>query len=132
MVSKSEMAKKPLPSRNGVGWLFAGIFFVLSLLATYLIRIFAIQSGVSDKMESIAKTARFTEHDMPLRTIYTGLPPLDDGLSFLVAAFMNGAAAWDGGFFVLLVYFLLSFFAIVAIWAVESCRERNSLALISL
>lgn len=83
-------------------------------------------------MENIAKTARFSEHDLPLRTTYTGITLLDNGLAFLVAAFMNGAAGWDRGFFVLLVYFLLSFFPIVAIWAIESCRKRNSLASISL
>ncbi|KIX06405.1 uncharacterized protein Z518_04381 [Rhinocladiella mackenziei CBS 650.93] len=130
--SPSKMTKtKNIPSRGGVGWLIAGIFLLLSLLATYLLRVMPITSGVSEKMEYIAKTARFPEQGIPLRTTYTRIPPLDKGLSFLVAAFLHGAAGWDRGFYVLQVYFLISFFPVIAIWTVESCRRRNSLALIS-
>jgi hypothetical protein len=119
---------KHSPSRNGAGYIFAGVFITLSILATYLIRVAAVQSGVSEKMEHVTTINRFTEHPMPLRTTYTGVVPIDKGLSFLVAAFMNGASGWDEGFFVFTAYFLVSFFAIVSVWAVESCRERNARA----
>lgn len=129
-----------IPSRNGTGVAFALVFTVLSLVAVYALRIAAVQSGVSEKLELITTTKVFSEnplsrhgplaeHPMPLRTTYTGIAPLDKGLSFLVAAFMNGAAGWRDSFFVFMIYFLVSFFAIITIWAIESCRERNNGAL---
>ena len=118
-----------IPNRNATGIIFALIFTALSLLAFYAIHVASVQAGVSEKMERITTINAFTEYQMPLRTTYTGFTPLDKGLSFLVAAFMNGASGWDAGFFVFLIYFLVSFFAIVVIWAVESCRERNRGAL---
>ena len=123
------MAIKHASPRSATGYLFVFIFTTLSLLAVYEIRITSINSGVSDKMEHITIVNRFTEHPMLLRTAYTGIAPLDKGLSTLVAAFMNGASGWDQGFFVLLVYFLFSFFPIVSIWAIESCRTRNATSL---
>lgn len=131
MSSPSSSSTKAVTlQRNGAGYLFALIFLSLSLLGLYMIRVVAIQSGVSEKMEYIGLHGKFVEHDdMPLRTEYTGIAQLDKGLSFLVAAFMNGAAGWDQGFTLLLFYFLVSFFPVVAIWAVESCRVRNRFAL---
>ncbi|OAP57534.1 hypothetical protein AYL99_08272 [Fonsecaea erecta] len=128
MASGTKTSKKDVAPRNGTGYLFAAIFAALSLLAVYMLRIASIRSGVADKMEHITTINQFIEHPLRLRTTYTGLAPLDKGLSFLVAAFMNGAAGWDQGFFVFMMYFLFSFFPIVAIWAIESCRERNGLA----
>jgi len=105
---------------------------LLSLLATYFIRVAATASGVSDKMETIIRLSRFPDHETPLRTVYTGIALLDQGFAFLVAAFIHGTAAWDRGFHVLQIYFLISLFPILAIWSVESCRKRNRLSLISL
>jgi hypothetical protein len=119
----------PLAHRNGTGVLFALVFTILSICAVYAIRIASIQSGIAEKMELITTVNRFLEHPLPLRTTYTGIAPVDQGLSFLVAAFMNAASGWDAGFFVFLGYFLFSFFAVLAIWAIESCRERNRRAL---
>ncbi|KIW73136.1 hypothetical protein PV04_01277 [Phialophora macrospora] len=119
----------PPAHRNGTGILFALIFIILSICAVYALRIASIQSGIAEKMELITTVHRFVEHPLPLRTTYTGIAPVDRGLSFLVAAFMNAAAGWDTGFFVFLGYFLISFFAVLTIWAIESCRERNRRAL---
>ncbi|EXJ70237.1 uncharacterized protein A1O5_06305 [Cladophialophora psammophila CBS 110553] len=129
MATRSTSSKNAVSPRNGTGYFFAIIFTALSLLAVYMLRIASIKSGVADKMEHITTINHFTEHPLPLRTTYTGIAAVDKGLSFLVAAFMNGAAGWDKGFFVFMMYFLFSFFSILAIWAIESCRERNGLAL---
>ncbi|OQV04581.1 hypothetical protein CLAIMM_09441 [Cladophialophora immunda] len=122
-------ARNTIPSRNGTGYFFTAVFVALSMLAVYILRIASIRSGVSDKMEHITTINEFTEHPLRLRTTYTGLAPVDKGLSFLVAAFMNGAAGWDQGFLVFMMYFLFSFFPIIAIWAIESGRDRNGLTL---
>ncbi|ETI28353.1 hypothetical protein G647_00802 [Cladophialophora carrionii CBS 160.54] len=119
----------PPARRNGTGILFALIFAILSVCAVYALRIASVQSGIADKMERITTTHRFLEHPLSLRTTYTGIAPVDQGLTFLVTAFMNAASGWDAGFFVFLGYFLVSFFAILTVWAVESCRERNGRAL---
>ncbi len=129
-----------IPSRNGAGVAFALSYTALSLVAVYAIRIAAVQSGVAEKMELIRtagvfseypldRRAPFAEHPMPLRTTYTGIAPLDQGFTFLVSAFMNGVAGWDEAFFVFTIYFLVSFFAIITIWSLEACRERNKGAL---
>ncbi|OAL40095.1 hypothetical protein AYO20_00513 [Fonsecaea nubica] len=129
MATRTRISMNVASARNGVGYFFAIVFVALSLLAVYMLRVASIMSGVADKMEYITTNSQFTEHSMELRTTYTGIAPLDKGLSFLVAAFMNGAAGWDRGFLVFMMYFLFSFFPIVSIWAIESCRERNGLAL---
>lgn len=114
------------PSRNGIGILFGLLFFISSVLAVYALHIVSAQTGISDKMDKIIATHRYSEHILPLRTTYTGLTPIDGLLSFLVAAFMNAVSGWDPGFWVFLIYFLISYFSIVTAWAVESCRERNT------
>lgn len=56
---------------------------------------------------------------------YTGIGPLDEGLSFLVAAFMYGPTGWNEPFYWLQLHFLVQITAIIAIMNVEACRERN-------
>ena len=115
-----------------MGWLAAGVFILLSMLATYYMRVATNLAGVGEKMEYINQIKSFPDNGIPLRTIYTGIGPLDTFFSFLVSAFLSGAAGWDRGFYVLQSYFLVSFFPIVTIFSIESCRKRNHLALTSL
>jgi hypothetical protein len=56
---------------------------------------------------------------------YTGLKHVDKGLSFLVSAFLPGAAGWNEAFYWQQFHFLLQLTAIFAIMNVEACRERN-------
>ncbi|EXJ92529.1 hypothetical protein A1O3_01081 [Capronia epimyces CBS 606.96] len=131
MAGTTPGSKKNTPPRNWVAWFFAVSFSLLALLAVYQIRIVAITSAISEKMELVNKMARFPEYGIPLRKTYTGVGQLDQGLAFLVSSFIHGTSGWDKGFYVLQVYFLVSYFAVVAVWTVESCRKRNSVALIS-
>ncbi|KAK3311780.1 hypothetical protein B0H66DRAFT_571455 [Apodospora peruviana] len=63
----------------------------------------------------------------PLRTRYTGLAWLDALLSMLVGAFMPGVAGWPELPTVRMqqMYFLVQWFAVVCVWAVEGYRVRN-------
>jgi hypothetical protein len=56
---------------------------------------------------------------------YTGLKPLDEGLAFLVTAFLSGSAGWNEAFYWQQFHFLTQITALIAIMNVEACRERN-------
>lgn len=60
-----------------------------------------------------------------LRKHYTGIAALDEVLAFLVAAFVAGPAGLDPGIRLQQVHFLVSFYAIAAVWAVEASRMRH-------
>lgn len=59
------------------------------------------------------------------KTHYTGIGPLDQGLSFLVAAFLYGPTNWNQAFYWQQFHFLSQLTAIIAIMNVEACRDRN-------
>lgn len=65
-----------------------------------------------------------------LRKRYTGVSALDEVLAFLVAAFLAGPAAGsalgDPGVRLQQLHFLVSFYAVAAVWAVEACRTRHA------
>lgn len=61
----------------------------------------------------------------PIKIDYTGLKVLDEGLSFLVTAFLPGSAGWNEVFYWQQFHFLLQITGLVAIMNVEACRERN-------
>jgi hypothetical protein len=116
----------PLPPPRG--WprhLFTLFFFSLSLLALYSMRLSPAASSVSLPFETAGRTPRFPRPDFPLRESYTGIPAFDLGLRFLVTAFLPGVAGWDPEFRVQQIYFLVSFFSVIAIWSVEAGRERS-------
>lgn len=119
-------------SRGWSGRLAALFFLSLSLLAAKEMRLSGAASAVSGPMEAVVTSLNFPDNEYRLRENYTGIAPLDFGLRFLVAAFLPGVAGWDKGFQIQQIYFLVSFFTIIAIWSVEAGRKRNSLALTSL
>jgi hypothetical protein len=61
----------------------------------------------------------------PIKKEYTGLRVFDEGLAFLVSAFLPGSAGWNEVFFWQQFHFLLQITGLVAIMNVEACRERN-------
>jgi len=125
------MAKKSY-SRGWPGH-FAALFFLsLSILAAKEMRLGEVASAVSEPMEAVVNSLTFPDNKYRLRENYTGIAPLDFGLRFLVAAFLPGVAGWDKGFQIQQIYFLVSFFSIIAIWSVEAGRKRNTRALTSL
>jgi len=117
------------------GWpgRFAALYFLsLSILAAKDMRLSEVALAVSEPMEAVVNSLTFPDNKYRLQEYYTGIAPLDFGLRFLVAAFLPGVAGWDKGFQIQQIYFLVSFFSIIAIWSVEAGRKRNALALTSL
>lgn len=127
------MAKNAyLPGRGWPGR-FAAIFFLsLSILAAKEMRLGEVASAMSEPIEAVVKSLAFPDNKYRLQETYVGIAPLDFGLRFLVVAFLPGVAGWDRGFQIQQMYFLVSFFPIIAIWSVEAGRKRNVLALTSL
>ena len=107
------------------------VFLSLSAVAVYYMRIVPDQFGVSDSFTAIIASGKH-QNGIPLRTEYSGIGRLDQGLAFLVVAFMPAAAEFDRAFYLQALHFLVVFFPAVAIWAVESCRKRNEWTMISL
>ncbi len=107
-------------------------YAALSAVAVYYMRIVPDSFHVSEQMMKIVDSGRFTQNSVLLRKQYTGISSFDYGLSFLVVAFMPAAAEFDKGSCLQIVHFLFSFFPVVSVWAVESCRRGNQRGMISL
>ena len=107
-------------------------YLALSAIAVYYMRIVPDSFNVSDQMMQIIDSGKFTQTGMRLRREYTGISSLDYGLSFLVVAFTPAAASFDEGAYWQALHFLVSFYPVVSIWAIESCRKGNDWALVSL
>lgn len=61
----------------------------------------------------------------PIKTDYTGLHYLDEGLAFLVTAFVFGPLRHNEPLYWQQIHFLVQLVPIIAIMNVEACRERN-------
>ncbi|KAF1851044.1 uncharacterized protein K460DRAFT_302760 [Cucurbitaria berberidis CBS 394.84] len=116
------MATPPARRRYNAALITA--FTVLSLAAAWSMRISALLNNVPVGFDKLIETGalpngtRFKKH-------YTGIKPLDEMLSFLVAAFLYGPTGWNEVFYWQQLHFLVQITAIVAIMNVEACRERN-------
>lgn len=121
------------PPRGWPRHLFTLLFLSLSLLALREMRLSPAAFAVSLPLETAVTTLTFPGHpESPLRESYTGIPAFDLGLRFLVTAFLPGTAGWDPEFKIQQIYFLVSFFSVIAIWSVEAGRERSRGRLMSL
>ncbi|KAI0438141.1 hypothetical protein F4803DRAFT_536052 [Xylaria telfairii] len=110
--------------------LFVTIFAVSAAVAAWLMRIeTGIQGIPVNFVENVE--AKVYPNGMPMRTHYTGIEAIDNGLLFLVAAFVAGPLAWDEGVRLHQLHFLVQFFAVIAVWNVEACRARHSWKLVS-
>ncbi|KAI0189170.1 hypothetical protein EV127DRAFT_433074 [Xylaria flabelliformis] len=110
--------------------LFVTILAVSAAAAAWLMRIETGIKGIPvDFVENVE--ARVYPDGMPMRTRYTGIEAVDNGLLFLVAAFVAGPLAWDEGVRLHQLHFLVQFFAVIAVWNVEACRARHSWKLVS-
>ena len=112
-------------SRGLPGFLAALFFLTLSVLALKEMRLSTTASAVSAPLEGVVNSLTFSHTKYRLREKYTGIEPLDLGLRYLVAAFLPGVAGWDKGFQIQQIYFLVSFFPIIAIMSVEAGRKRS-------
>jgi hypothetical protein len=119
-------------SRGWRGWLIAAVFVALSVIGYWGMHMRTAELGLSDYLRSTTANLKFADNGASLRNKYTSIAAIDNALAFVVSFFMPGTAKWDQGLWILQLYFLGSFFAIVAVWSVEACRKRNALTLISL
>ncbi|KAH9210150.1 hypothetical protein DL95DRAFT_393691 [Leptodontidium sp. 2 PMI_412] len=119
------MAEKHL-IRGWKGHAATAFFISLSLIAVKEMRLSDVAFRVGEPMTSVTTTLKFQDNDQTLRTNYTGIASLDYGLSFLVAAFLPGAAGWDTNSQVQQIYFLVSLFSIISVLSVEAGRKGNA------
>lgn len=87
-------------------------------------RISPILNDVPVGFADISETGTFP-NGMPVKQHFTGVKPLDDGLSFLVAAFIYGPTGWNEALYWQQLHFLCQIAGMIAIMNVEACRERN-------
>ncbi|KAK5162735.1 uncharacterized protein LTR77_011218 [Saxophila tyrrhenica] len=108
-------------------------FVGLAVLATYYMRLSPPSNAAGGFFALITepKPFVFPETDIVLRRTYTGLGPVDMFLSFLVAAFLPGAAGIDRAFQLQQIHFLFSFLPVITVWSVEAARKGSGWKMIS-
>ncbi len=116
-------------------WLATTLFLVMSAIAAYYMH--GSHPATRTVGTSLAKLSESTTFVFPdstieLRRTYTGLAPVDAGLSFLVAAFMTGVRGLNDAFRLQQIHFLFSFLPVLTVWSVESARKGSAWAAISL
>lgn len=99
-------------------------FALISAAGAWFMRISAVINGVPTGFEDVI-AAGAHPNSVPIKKDFTGLTYLDEGLSFLVTAFLAGAAGWNEVAYWQQFHFLLQFITFVVIMTVEACRERN-------
>jgi hypothetical protein len=100
------------------------IIAVLAAIATYAMRITTAQNGIPVGFLESASSGVMA-NGVLVKKHYTGIGFLDQGLSFLVAAFLYGPTGWNEPFYWQQLHFLLQFTAVLTVTNVEACRERN-------
>jgi hypothetical protein len=118
-------------ARRPFNLLFVLVFAGFAGGGLYVLRVVPALEKMPVNFDRIVASGVF-ENGLPLKRTYTGIALLDFGLSFFVTAFMAGPAGWDDGVRLQQIHFILSFFAVVSIWTVESFRTRNRWRVISL
>ena len=99
-------------------------FALCSLAGAWFMRIYLTLNDAPVGFLDVVQ-AGVHPNGVAIKKHYTGLKPLDEGLSFLVSAFLPGSAGWNEAFYWQQVHFLTQLTALVAIMNVEACRERN-------
>ncbi|KAH7386911.1 hypothetical protein DE146DRAFT_187079 [Phaeosphaeria sp. MPI-PUGE-AT-0046c] len=104
--------------------LLCAMMAVISAAGAWFMRIAAIYYGIPVGFQDIV-VAGVHPNGVPIKKNFTGLTYLDEGLSFLVTAFLSGSAGWNEAAYWQQFHFLLQFTTIVAITTLEACRERH-------
>jgi hypothetical protein len=99
-------------------------FALMAAAGAWFMRIYSFLNGAPVGFNDIIAAG---EHPNGLRIKkhYTGLTALDEGLSFLVTAFIPGSAGWNEAWYWQQVHFLIQLTPIIAMMNVEACRGRN-------
>jgi hypothetical protein len=99
-------------------------FAALSGLGLYTMRILPAMNNLPVGFMDVSKTG-VLPNGVPLKKDFTGIRHLDEGLAFLVSAFVYGPTRWNETFYWQQIHFLLQITVLIAIMNVEACRERN-------
>ncbi|RYP23211.1 hypothetical protein DL767_008894 [Monosporascus sp. MG133] len=118
--------------------LIALAFWAIAAAALWLMRVEPALNDVPAGFMQQLERGVLEDGSTPLRTRYTGVAGLDAALAGLVAAFVAGPAGFDAGVRAQQMHcqqfadprmsraVLISFFAVVAVWAVEASRRRSA------
>jgi hypothetical protein len=104
--------------------LLLSVFAILAPIGAWTMRITTFLNGAPVGFNDVV-AAGVHPNGTPIKKSYTGLFALDEGLSFLVTAFLPGAAGWNEAFYWQQFHFLIQLTVAIAIMNVEACRERN-------
>ncbi|KAJ3943790.1 uncharacterized protein N0V96_006723 [Colletotrichum fioriniae] len=83
------------------------------------------------KTSPTSSRRRNSQDGSRLYTTYTGLKPLDLGLTYLVASFVQGPLNLNEAARIQQIHFLLNFFPAVVVFNVEAYRSRNRWSFLS-
>ena len=99
-------------------------FAVISALGLYTIR---ISPAMNDIPRGFLETVHgdVLSNGVLIKKNFTGIKMLDEGISFLVIAFLYGPTTWNEPFYWQQFHFLFQITSLIAIMNVEACRERN-------
>ncbi|RYP47019.1 hypothetical protein DL768_006879 [Monosporascus sp. mg162] len=101
-------------------------FWAIAAASLWLMRVESALNDVPAGFMEQLERGVLEDGTTPLRTRYTGVAGLDAALAGLAAAFVAGPAGFDAGVRAQQMHFLISFFAVVAVWAVEASRRRSA------
>jgi hypothetical protein len=99
-------------------------FAVLSVAGLWFMRIMPVLNNAPIGFVDVTAAGAHPNGTL-IKKNFTGLKYLDEGLSFLVTAFLSGAAGWNEAFYWQQFHFLFQIAPMIAIMNVEACRERN-------
>lgn len=111
--------------------LFTTIFALLAAAGVYFIRIQPGHTSFTQNLTDLVETEKLQDGSR-LYTTYTGLKPLDLGLTYLVASFVQGPLNLNEAARIQQIHFLLNFFPAVVVFNVEAYRSRNRWSFLSL
>ncbi|KAJ0295935.1 hypothetical protein COL516b_012088 [Colletotrichum fioriniae] len=110
--------------------LFTTIFALLAAAGVYFIRIQPGHTSFTQNLTDLVETEKLQDGSR-LYTTYTGLKPLDLGLTYLVASFVQGPLNLNEAARIQQIHFLLNFFPAVVVFNVEAYRSRNRWSFLS-
>ncbi|EXF84239.1 FAD binding domain-containing protein [Colletotrichum fioriniae PJ7] len=110
--------------------LFTTIFALLAAAGVYFIRIQPGHTSFTQNLTDLVETEKLQDGSR-LYTTYTGLKPLDLGLTYLVASFAQGPLNLNEAARIQQIHFLLNFFPAVVVFNVEAYRSRNRWSFLS-
>ncbi|KAL1793576.1 hypothetical protein ACET3X_008558 [Alternaria dauci] len=100
------------------------VMAVLAGIGLYTMRIATAQNDVPVGFLDAAASGTLP-NGVALKKHYTGLRILDEGLSFLVTAFLYGPTGWSETFYWQQLHFLFQITPVLAVHGVEAYRGRN-------